>query len=199
LSGLVGTWIANAVTYSRVARSSRLLKEASDRVDFWKKWLEARIQLSPDDDLIAQRKLAVAELDKAFKKFASLDAKQTPKERYEQFIERRRHLKGFKKWLLLYSPLYAKAWVTRIVFFAYLLLLPGFVLANVRLQANIEHRVSQATAKGVNAPNVAEEHERRLFKNMDILLVVLSIGFALIFRTWSYRTETQGFRHTPLN
>jgi hypothetical protein len=199
--GLVGTLITNAISWGKerdtVARRKRHLEEAASRVDFWKKWLEAIGPLCADDNLINQRVLAEKHLLQASDEIAAIYTKPTAEQQYHAFIEKRRGLPRWRRWLLLYRPLNGRAWTTRLVFFAYLVGLPLFI--------NWVHSEHQLNYRGVHAHVMTLGHDQHAVEEVwqsyraanqvvHIVEGILIVGvglLALTFRSWSVHLEAQ--------
>ncbi len=129
--GLVGTLVTVIATWAKDLNSSahriRTLDEATKRAVFWDTWSKALAAADPEASLatltskVKTEVLAAAEsVEKAFHVLAVQQASEA--HAIQEHQRSRDSIPRLRRWLLLYKPPRARAWIPRIFFYIYLLL-----------------------------------------------------------------------------
>jgi hypothetical protein len=175
------------------------LEEANERVGFWKSWLETIALLPPTDARKAQQEIAEDQIIRASSEVTLLYKKETPQEQYDAFVERRQRLSALRRRLLFYRPLNARAWVSKLLFYAYLLGAPLIAYSLLSLHLTIARGTAlrgQELKSDAHAVAMLWRDYRGSIVRFDfvsILVVVAIVLIGLLFRLRSMRVETDGY------
>lgn len=134
--GLIGTLIGVGVTWVKGRSAStqriRVLDEATKRILFWDAWLDSSTKANLAEELgklesrIRGEMLAAAKM--VGDTFESFQAEvPTDMERLIEYERFRASISRFRRWLLLYRPPRARAWIPRFFFYYIIVALPWLI------------------------------------------------------------------------
>ncbi len=133
--GLVGTLVTVIATWAKDLNASahriRTLDEATKRAVFWDTWSKALAAADPQasqatlTSKVKTEVLAAAEtVEKAFHVLAVQQASEA--HAIQEHQRSQDSIPRLRRWLLLYKPPRARAWIPRIFFYIYLFYTPFF-------------------------------------------------------------------------
>jgi hypothetical protein len=124
--GLAGTVITAALSWikdrDQSANRIRVIEEANKRVRFWDSWSKMITPLGAAEEAEQWRSKAKAEALDASKSVEAIFASHSVVQdlaRSSDFQSRRKAIPSFRRWLLLYKPPRALAWLPRLFFYIY--------------------------------------------------------------------------------
>jgi hypothetical protein len=203
LIGLIGTVVTIAGStlkdHSDSIKRVREIDEAAKVVSFWKTWLEAACSLGTEDEQKLWREKAKKDLEKASARveglFPETQSESHLSAKQENFVGWRRGLPTWRRWLLLYKPPRARAWLPRVIFYLYLVVGPVAVISNAYSELATPFSVRQTEAREAQSDSkiqqyIADARTRTPFFLLGLGIgEVVNLGLALLFRAWSVHLE----------
>ena len=133
--GLVGTLVTALATWARdlnsTAQRIRTLDEATKRAAFWDTWYKAMSAADPQlnaSELASKVRTEIAAAAESVEKaFCVLAVQRASEAQQASQHQRAQHsVSRVRRWLLLYKPPRARAWIPRLFFYLYLVYTPFF-------------------------------------------------------------------------
>jgi hypothetical protein len=165
LATLLVTWLRDR---DAIAIRSKRIEDATKRVAFWDGWLRAIEPLTPDSEKLLQKEHVYRQLLAASAQiedlFATTDRLRARVKAYREFEKYRNNLPWFRRWFLLYKPPTVRAWIGRIILYAYTLFVPFYLPYQGLL---VERRgVEEQASHRADAEHLNAEESKRLKTQM---------------------------------